>query len=267
MAPRSPAAVVLRLAGSGVEPATVDVRELAAIVDRLDKAIRVVAGLPESAATFHLLRITKGSAAYHLAGSPTAERAIADVVQCLVDGQTRNLPAAAREHLVSLTDIAERQGRRLTVAAGGKTADLTGDHRLEPPTPTLPQIARGTTTVFGVLVGVRLGRTDALLEVKPTQGQPRSLNVACDRVLAKLAAARIGDEIGLDGDAEWNLDTGELRTFRATRLADYVGRGSVESFIEELIALGPIATDVHEDDDDDADEVWSIGGPEHEVGA
>lgn len=248
----------VRLTGNGVMPATVDVRDLAATLIAMDKAVRAAAQTPENAMALSLLKVTKGSVNLHLGGPAPAQRAADSIVERVVAGQLGELPAAVRTHLTTLTDRAEERGQRLTLTAGGRTADLTGKHRPAPPPLVAAAPIRGATTIYGVVYAVKLKDKDtASVDVKLTD-EGRRIVVETNYATAQAIARRLGTEVGLDGDAEWNAATLELTKFTAVRLTTYAGLGDVDDLLEAMAALT-----FEEDDDenvDDNDDVEALDG-------
>lgn len=250
-------AIMLRIHGAGVKPAAVDVRDVAKFLSWMDDLARSATAMPKEAFALSLTKVKSSSMTLVFGGSPPARDTVGGVVGGLVEGKAA-FNEGVMAPLVSIVDMAEAHNWKASLTAGGKTADLTGAHRPTPrAAPRIEVPLLGTTTIYGVIYGVRLKGTEGEVIVRPVDTK-RTAQWPCSAADAKKLGQHLGVEVALSGEAEWHGPTLELVKFRVTsfEVPDVL---SASAFFDGLAALGPIRLDDgDDDDDDDEDELVAV---------
>ena len=241
------------IGGKGVTPQTVDVREVAKDLLALDAALRSIGNIDNGQMVLALTEVRTGSDQLGLFISGAARAPLDTLMLSARTGRFDEVPEDARQTLADIGDRHTAVARTAKLAVGGKTVDLTGKHRVQPV--ERPPPLRGTTTVYGVVVAVRLkkeGAASVTLAMSDTNAQR---NAECEPAIAKKLAAQLGNEVGVECTAAWDAETLEIFDLHITRLTPYVGVKSIEELLEALKRLGPVKLDDDEVFDGD-DDVW-----------
>lgn len=247
--------MTLSIGGEGVSPRTLDVRLLAADLGAIDRMARAAAHLPESAAAVTLESITEGSVVVGLLLHAEARAEASATLERMRDGRFDEMPIVERRALAEIAKRHAEQGQTVTLAVGKRRVEFASKHKLlaEAPRARL----QGSTTIYGRILQVTLRQrgAEAAARIFLTD-QQKPLEIVCSHSVARELGGRLGDEVGLDGDAEWDPVTLELCAFKATHVNAF--GGLVDDAATTLAALGPVATDLESiyDDSDERAEAW-----------
>jgi hypothetical protein len=215
--------VQVAITGAQVSPEEVSLRELVAVLQRLDAAIQSYAAekldVPEGVAV-SLVDIRSGSESLVLSVPEPLLPAVATISDSFCRGDFSALPRATYKELYELSDTMVRRGWGLEIReqreAGIPYAKLTPEAPLAPPAG--PVQLRGTSTVHGRCLRVG-GSTKPRAEIRLSSGG--LLNVDLSEELAKELAPQLYEEVALEGTATWDPDTWKIESFRVNEVLPY----------------------------------------------
>jgi hypothetical protein len=232
--------VQVAITGAQVSPEDVSLRELVAVLGRLDAAIQAFAAekleVPEGVSV-SLVDIRPGSESLVFSVPDPLLPAVAVISSSFRDRDFSQLPKAAYKELYELSETVTRRGWGLEIReqpeAGIPYASLTPDAPLVPPMG--PVYLKGTSTVHGRCLRVG-GSTKPRAEIRLSNGE--LLNVDLSEALAKELAPQLYEEVALEGTATWNPDTWEIESFRVTEVLPYRKTDPALAFRELAEAAG-----------------------------
>jgi hypothetical protein len=215
--------VQVAITGAQMSPEEVSLRELAAVLQRLDAAIQsyaaerldVPAGVEVS-----LVDIRNSSDSLILSVPEPLLPAVITISESFHRGDYSRLPRATYKELYELSDTVVRRGWGLEIReqadAGVSYANLTPAVPLAPPAG--PVHLRGTSTVHGRCLRVG-GSTKPRAEIRLSSGE--LLNIDLSEALAKDLAPQLYEEVALEGTATWDPDTWKIVSFRVNEVLPY----------------------------------------------
>ena len=223
------ASYTVRIRGDDVTPEAVRARDLACLLDRLERLFVETAKSMQDAlspevspedAPFSLVGIS--------AGSNTLTLSMHDSfvpVQRVLDTAIRteryeHLPDAAFNHLVGISKLAVKHAWEMDF--GGLESHATISHDR----PVRRDELEGTTTLYGTCLRIGGDPPKMLLRIR------QSDNVSCEvsRKLAQELGTLLYREIGVEGIGVWTARDMRLRSFKVTQLLPYRKTSVVDAF-------------------------------------
>ena len=233
----------LTITGPDARPDRVPMSLLAAVLQHVEQAVKETA----KKHGFALSEGEAGSLVDVRAGSEILEIALPEVaapaVVHLAAGLSRaqHDPISVLEH-VSRPAYAEMEtlSKKLAERGWDLRFEGSGDLSVEParfgataPLAALPAppTLRGTTTIYGKCLRVG-GATKPRAEVRVLKDDTLLyLNLSIE--LAKELATRLYEEVVLEGQATWNVETWQIESFRVSAIADF-RPGKLSEAFEDL---------------------------------
>jgi hypothetical protein len=225
-------------------PETTPLGELAKLIEKLDVAIIETARdrnieLPEDEAVVSLVNIEKGSNRLIFTLAPFMWPILAELANSIEEGDFVALPTKAHNALYDISRQAKKQHWDVLFPENQDHENqdqMYHIHKTEistqrPITPPKPQFIKGTTTIFGMCMGVG-GKTPKVDLSLSNRG--RLLRCETTREIAVRLSRSLYKNVALYGQALWNPDTWELVKFKATEIANQVHDGSPEKALEEV---------------------------------
>ena len=225
-------------------PETTPLGELAKLIEKLDVAIIETARdrnieLPEDEAVVSLVNIEEGSNRLIFTLAPFMCPVLAKLTNSIEEGDFVALPAKAHKALYDISRQAKKQQWDVLFPENQDHENqdqMYHIHKTEistqrPITPPKPQFIKGTTTIFGMCMGVG-GKTPKVDLSLSNRG--RLLRCETTREIAVRLSRSLYKNVALYGQALWNPDTWELVKFKATEIANQVHDGSPEKALEEV---------------------------------
>lgn len=220
--------ISLRLDGEGVAPRTVTMTVLGKLNSALSALVEDIGG---SADDLSLVDIRTGSAEYVYAG---AARTAAEVGAIIAGAQklgVEGVPDIGRRGW-RLLEEAVPTGLRLSVRHETGDGSVTeAEVRSVLPNSSVG-VARGTTTLFGVVRSAILGSRGASVWIE-AHGQGRLVVCRVSEPLAIELGRLLGSEVALEGEASWDIDDLTIVQFIGRRLLPY-RPGTLASAIRDL---------------------------------
>jgi hypothetical protein len=218
---------------SDTHPESVGLSELAEILSGFDKAIRSMVVDQNSPLTLGLVSITPGSTILEVVSDRPVEArcAVSDLAKAVNDRNPGSLPAAARNGLQQVMPILRRwatEDRRPSFQLLLPDRDISAPLAVITPDMEFsftPPKVLGNTTIYGSLIWIGGQRPKA--HVKMDNGA--LLNCEVSKQLARSLASRLYEEIGLEGEAEWNSEDWSIVSFRISGVTDFRGGPIIES--------------------------------------
>lgn len=136
----------------------------------------------------------------------------------------RPLPPRIRRHLKQLAGYVRRNEVDIWFESEGRQP-LVIRHEWKFP----KRFVRGDTVIYGRCL--RVGGRRASVTLQISEGRP--LTVIVSEKLAKEIALRLYEEIGIRGEAKWDIETGTIVAFKAVELLPY-RKTSPREAIEKL---------------------------------
>lgn len=233
--------------GADFTPANTPIADLFHVLSETEKAIRslALAARPgQSDLVLNLLSISFGSNVCTVTSNRPAEarEAFERWSGALRDRHFDRLPSPARESALALKTFAEKRG-----ASVGFARDRNDEASIAWVTPDTPisllnPTVYGETTVFGEII--RVGGREPKIGLTTSNG---FLTCEADRSIARLLGGRLYEVVGLEGTAQWDPADWSIRSFRVSRVLDYVPTPILEAITLLAEAAGP---DAWADEDD-----------------
>lgn len=105
---------------------------------------------------------------------------------------------------------------------------------LLPESPPKQMTIRGETTIYGILE--RIGGSSTIAANVRQHGMDKVTTVTLSRELAKQMAQYLYNEVRLEGEAEWEIDSLEMTNFRVSAFTPF-NPGSIDDTLDELAKL------------------------------
>lgn len=232
--------VQVAITGAQVTPEEVSLRELVAILSRLDAAIQSYAvaklQIPEGLAA-SLIDIRPGSESLVLSVPDPLLPAVVTIAKSFDRSDFSALPCTTYKELYELAETVTSRGWALEIRAeptvGIPHALLTPETPLAPP--AAPVHLKGTSTIHGRCLRVG-GSTRPRAEIRLAGGE--LLNVDLSEALAKELAPQLYEEVALEGTATWDPDTWRIEHFRVSDVLPYHKTDPALAFRELAEAAG-----------------------------
>jgi hypothetical protein len=232
--------VQVAITGAQVSPEEVSLRELVAVLTRLDAAIQSYAvaklEVPEGLAV-SLVDIRSGSESLVLSVPDPLLPAVVTIAESFQRGDYSALPNATYKELYELSETVVGRGWSLEIREEPKVgipyASLTPEAPLAPP--AAPVQLKGTSTIHGRCLRVG-GSTKPRAEIRLDSGE--LLNVDLSETLAKELAPQLYEEVALEGTATWDPDTWKIEHFRVSDVLPYRKTDPALAFRELAEAAG-----------------------------
>jgi hypothetical protein len=231
----------LKIAGQGVSPETVRARDLAETLTLLERSVLGNMGIDNEDsdrrdALVSLVGVRPGSNCLVLAAAETALPSVAEITDAVSSGDYDPLTLGAHRNLHTLSDFAVKCGWSLEFVPNEA---LNIRHAVialgrEVPDPNL-LVAQGTTTIYGRCERVGGTKPRANIRLLTTS---ELLSIRVNEPLAKKLAARLYQDVGVEGEAGWRTRGWQIVWFKATRLLEYSPEGLVEAFQQLATAAG-----------------------------
>ena len=229
----------LRMIGERVTPETVRAGDLADLVADLEAAIiaanpEPVDGVDIGEATVSLVGIEAGSNRLTFAVLAAALPWVGAITEAISSDRCDRLPARSHERLHKISKQAERKGWAIEFDGDRERniaeATISAEHPVPPPTPS---VATGQTTIWGRLM--RVGGAKPRAEIRLPDNNLLYFDLS--EQLAKELSEGLYETVSVEGVATWDVDSGSLTDFKATRILSYRPEKSnlVRAF-EELAA-------------------------------
>lgn len=150
---------------------------------------------------------------------PSLVPAATNLLRAISNGDFSRLSNEAHDRLYGLASeaAARRWHVELTPDWQAQTAILGPGHAVPAPEPR--QTLRGGTTVYGTLVAVGAPPEGPWARLRLHTGD--EVDAALPADLLEPIRERLGEIIGLDGEAVWELPSGRIVEFRATALSPF----------------------------------------------
>ncbi len=230
------------MAGEGLRLETLRAGELGEILRSFEEAIieadpRLSRSKEDDPAALSLVALEQGSAVLKFLVAPVAVASVTAIAGALAEGESRKLPKKAALALQKIWKIASRHNWTLSLLEQDgiripPKAEILPDHPvLEPDTP----VVRGNTAVWGRLIRVGGAEPRAVLQLADNSYLHFSVT---DEALVKTMAGFIYEDVGIEGEATWDLAGIEMIEFKATRLTAYrPGNNDVVEAFAELARI------------------------------
>lgn len=223
--------VQFKVDGRGVAPEEMSIGALGADLQDLDRALRHFTGAKGDELIASLADVRSASADYDL----LLRREYAPAYGEMNRAASRGDIEALGEAWSPLQSIADRHRQRAERAVLGNSAaakapsvELTKALRPRPQ----PAPLRGSSTLYGVVTGVNLRREGVHVVLQDVDSGKRFV-CSAPRPLGKKLAARLEEEVGVEGEAVWDGATLEIIEFKIDAILDFEPRP-----LDELIAEG-----------------------------
>lgn len=229
------------ITGPAVSPEVVPVGLLTQVLTRVEKAVvtyarsrcsdQAVEGMSLS-----LVDVRPGSEGLTFSVPEPLVPAIVGIAEAIESDSLTDLPHAVWDELHQLATTVASQGWGFKIEAhperGIPEARLDATFR-PPPAPVLVQ---GATTLHGRCLRVG-GATQPRAEVRlSTSG--RLLNADLTEEVARQLATRLYEEVVLEGQATWDVETWEVESFRVVNVIDYRAGDPMRAFQDLADAAG-----------------------------
>lgn len=242
--PRHPKLVHIELIidGPDVTPETVRASDLGALIIDYERAILAAAGIDPGGVVVSLIGIDTGSDALTFAMPRKALRGAQRNSRAVQSGNYGRLDPRAHAALAEMSRKAAARDWRVVLKGNSALklpdAEISKEHPV-PPVPE-PQAARGTTVVYGELL--RVGGEPPAAWLRTMDGD--KVNVDLTVEMAKQLAHRLYEQVGIEGEVEWNRADWKIAKFRATRITAYRESPILQAFNELAAAAGNAWDDV-----------------------
>lgn len=232
--------VEMAIVGPTVSPEEVPVSLLTQILTRVDRAVlsyandRFPEDVPEDAA-ISLVDVRRGSEALVFSIAEPLLPAVAAISRSLATEELHELPSTTWEELHQLSSAVAARGWGFVIQAkpesGIREARIGFGGPLAPP--PAPVLVQGSTALHGRCLRVG-GATQPRAEIR-LSANGRLLNIDLSEEVAKQLAPRLYEDVVLEGQATWNVESWEVVHFRVSHVTDYAG-GDPERGFRELAA-------------------------------
>lgn len=216
--------VEMAITGAKVTPETVSIRDLVDILARVERMVvsyaeARFAELTEEA-TLSLVDIEAGSECLVFSVPDPLLGAVAQISKAVQLGDYVELPQSTYAELYGLSESVTKRGWGFEIQEnlghGIHHARIDDQNMLAPRSPAFVQ---GTTTVHGRCLRVG-GAVQPKAEIRLST-TAKILNVDLSEEMAKELAARLYEEVVLEGSVTWNMDSWEIERFRVSRITAY----------------------------------------------
>ena len=214
----------IRMTGEGIDPETVKASDLAEFITETEKAIEKTAAahgiaLPDEALV-SLVKIERGSNLMTLAIDDLVRSGASGVTHAISEQKYYKLPEPTWEALAEISRLASRRGIAYQFLPNPELDAVPATISAREPVPEPPEspAASGTTTIYGKCL--RVGGVEPKAEIE-LSGELTKLFINISKDDAKRLAHRLYEEVGIEGEATWDVRTWVIKSFRATRLLDY----------------------------------------------
>ncbi len=225
----------VRMSGENISPEAVPVNDLVELLKHFQKLVKAysqeksLSPKEESSVTaqISLAEIKRGSAIYTIATDTYAINAITATSEAIQSGYYSDLPTDVLEELRGISEFGRKKHLSVELIHNEFSTETTV--RLDADLlPQLPLIS-GTTTLFGICL--RVGGMKPTAAIKPLSGG-RTIYAQASEEIARRLAARLYEEVVLEGSAVWRSDTWEIKEFSISRLVPYQRQNLEQSFKE-----------------------------------
>ena len=237
MPPRIP--LEIEVHGGAGAPPSVSLKDSTGLLDRFGCAVESVAARPQrqpsdcpsngeprpgEQASMMLAAVSTAPCVWTLLLNDPAARATATLIDAVSADAVGTLPTPAGKHLRRIWGQIFGNGWDAVAVRGGRDSGL-GQARLLVDGPLSRwRTYRGGTTVYGECR--RVGADDERsASLKVIDGSTLDVRLANGELAGQLRE-RLGEIVGLDGEATWDLDGGRMIGFRADALGGYRERDS-----------------------------------------
>lgn len=232
--------VHVSITGAEVSPEQVPIKDLVGILTRLDRAISTYAAakridLPEGTSV-SLVDIKPGSECLVFSVPEPLIGVVANISTAVGQRQFGDLPEETYGELYALSQAVSARGWDLEIREDQ-------EHGIQPArfgageplgAPHAPTFVKGTTTVYGRCL--RVGGVQPKAEVRLPNG--KLMHVDLSEEVAKELAARLYEEVVLEGTATWETSTWEIQDFRVNQVTRFQKTDPVLAFKELAEASG-----------------------------
>lgn len=208
-----------------LRPWSTDASELAFLLRTLEAAL-VAMPAPaspegEPTAPLSLVGVADGSNKLTLAVAPIRLAAFAALASSIATSNYLSLPPSAHDALHELSNRLVAASHSVIVTAGRSSGvarfEISASHPVPKRQPVPP--LRGPSNLYGRCLSVGGAKTTRA-ELRLADGAVFTCQLA-SRELARELAKRLYEEVVLDGNAAWDIATGELLEFEAQRLTPF----------------------------------------------
>ncbi len=211
-----PAHIVVEISGPGAQVQCIRLRDLIEILSDLERALVSTANPghdPASDVKISLVRMERKLARWHLRGSMRVRNA-AEKIATAIEAQTAQiLPQPATEHIRDMHRRAVKRGWSITFGNATFSTKIEPDREI-----FADPVIKGTTTVFGKLMGVGGRRPRAKIELPNAKLFTADVG---DVELAKQLGNMLYKFVSLNGDARWYTKSLELSHFRIREIGAF----------------------------------------------
>ena len=219
----------VRMKGDGLEPETVDVRELAAFLANLAATIVETAresglGLDDEAdaALVSLVGVDAGASGdYTFAVAEPIVPAVSAVASSVFERRTEDLPLSAQGSLYALSEQAAKQSWSFEFRSlgGWKLAPSVISPVVPVPEPAMSVLAEGASTLWGNVF--KIGGDSPHVVLRLRDGSLFRADVTREIIEEIQALGLIYRDVGLSGVASWRPADWSLVSFLASEIAEY----------------------------------------------
>jgi hypothetical protein len=222
----------VELSGNGLTPESVDVRVLCGILMKLESAVRSAAGqsreVAESERLLSLTGVDAGSEKLSFTASAKAAQGLKKIGRAVKRGDFSKLPPDCHSDLHHVSK--ELAQRSWTFKLKGTSLPEAVISEANPiPEPEAPPRRSGPRTLYGRLTRVGGdGHLRGILQLDNGE----NVSIAMSEDEARKLAPRIYEEIGIEGEADWDVDTRKVHRITLTRVLAYEKTDILTAFRE-----------------------------------
>lgn len=235
-----------RISGDNITPETFSLKELASILESTEEMLMAEVGHGEKtikeSLKISLVEVKQGSLCMGLWSSqpdPVID-ALSRIGMAINTGSYDSLQTVAVERIKALSRVAKQKLCTLAFnLVGEKVVDLAViTHTTDV---SMKYIITGDTDVYGVVC--RVGGKEPHALIQP-YGSEYTIACKVDEEKARLLGARLYTEVGLSGEATWQIKTGRIIEFRVAKILDYEPAAPDEAFAELRKKYGKYFDDI-----------------------
>lgn len=231
----------LRFAGD-VGPADFRARDVATALKEFESLVRETLRREDNDVnpediTVGLVQVKEGSNALRFKSSHQSKvLALLSVVgKALAEKRYDDLSDKQRSKLKGIQKVGSRYDSpsQFGCAQEGEHRDVLGVIEIEDEIPG-PKMIRGMTTLYGRVE--RVGGKEPKVHVRTRDNE--TVIISLEQEQARQLANQLYEMVGLRGEAEWFVETGQIDSFKLGEIIEYSGGGVAEGFEKLSEAVG-----------------------------